>query len=1084
VLVSHTVRIGSRVGSADPFWVQVREAVHQRAQQLPIELLSIDIDQAALAGEEPIGLVEELLAHDLDALICTYLGERLAYRLLDCGLPIVHLTETDIRHRLFVSPLGFYDIAQMVGAYLAERLNGRGQILAVGGLMAERGEDGRSRLAGIRDALRAYPQITLRHIPSTWRYERAYPQIEAALRQLDGPIDAIFGLSDSLALAARDAGRALGRIDSHTLIVGINGDPLALAAIADGSMAATVETSAADFGNQAVDLAYQAALGQPLPAHFSYKPRLVTAQNVAEVAMQKLIAIADLPNRLVGVNRQQEQRRLTQLETSLEINRRAGSLLNRKQLSHELADLIRTSYGYDQVQLFLWSAREQVLILEQPERWQGAAVRIPLAEAGLLGQALVRNEPIFIPDTRRSHRFPPDPHWPDTRSRVVVPIRLGGTTLGLLDLHSRQSTQHTHQELVGLQSLADQLGIAMRNAELYDEALQARAAAEKADRLKTRLLANVSHELRTPLNVIVGYSQAALAVPNPYGCELPEALVQDLQHIYHSGEHLIRLINDLLDLSRAEIDELDLFPEAIDTRPFLTDVFHSMASSGAAQDGVTWRLELPDRLPLIQADPVRLRQILFNLLSNARKFTAQGEIVLGAEVAPPHLHLWVRDTGVGIPIDQQERIFEPFVTGDQAVRRQEGVGLGLSITRRLVALHGGSMTLESQPGQGSTFHVYLPLPTLHGQPASAPPTACPALLLISACEQPAAAIAELSRRRGLAICRLQAGDDPLALLARVQPAALAWDLAHSHPGDWGLIEKIRSHPQFCRLPLILYGQDPGAAPELALGVTNILTKPLSGKTLVEMIDAVRRAEPSGLILIVDDDPQARALYRDLVVAEFPGYAVRTAEDGAAALAILEHDTPSLVILDLMMPQIDGFAVLEYMRAHERTRPVPVLVMSGRMLAYEEIERLNHALVAFQSKEILTRAETVASVRRVLMGTDLLPQHTSALVKRAVAYIQQHHARDLSRQDIAAAVGVSKNYLSQIFHQELGISPWEYLNRYRIKQAKELLRRTDARITEVAAQVGFADLAYFSRVFRKHVGASPRTYRERPSATHG
>ncbi len=183
---------------------------------------------------------------------------------------------------------------------------------------------------------------------------------------------------------------------------------------------------------------------------------------------------------------------------------------------------------------------------------------------------------------------------------------------------------------MGLQSLADQLGVAMQNARLYGEAVQARTSAEKADRLKTRLLANVSHELRTPLNVILGYIQAALELPNPYKVNIPPELLKDLQHIGRNADHLLHVINDLLDLSRAEIDELDLQPEIIEPHAFLADVFDGIAESVDVPDAVTWHLQLPDRLPSIQADPVRLRQILLNLLSNAAKFTKQGQIILGA----------------------------------------------------------------------------------------------------------------------------------------------------------------------------------------------------------------------------------------------------------------------------------------------------------------------------------------------------------------------------------------------------------------------------------------------------------------------
>jgi len=1081
MLMAHTFRIGSQIGPADPFWVQVREAVYQKAQQLAINLIPIEIADRpeTLSREEQASLVEELLAQELDALICWNLSNSLIYHILDCELPIIYLAERQLQHPLFVSPIGLYDTGQIVGAYFAEKLCGRGRVLCIGGLSEPGGEGAGSRLAGIRDALQAYSDISLEHIPSFWRYEQAYPQIEAVMRQLGPPMDAIFGLSDSLALAARDAGQVLGLVDRQTLIAGVNGDPLALAAIAEGSLSATVETSAADFGGQAVELACRAADRQSLPTHFSFKPRLVTAENVAEVAMQKLIAIADLPTRLVGVNRQQEQNRLTQLETSAAINRRVGSLLDRQQLSQEIANLIRANYGYDHVQLWLWSEAEQLLILDQPEQTPGTRTVLPREKSGLLKEALRRNEPIFIPDTRYRHRFPPDPNWPETHSRVVLPIRLGDKILGLLDLHSRRPTLHLRQELIGLQSLADQLGIAMRNAELYAEALQARAIAEKADQLKTRLLANVGHELRAPLNVILGYTQSALAVPNPYALEFPPGLRQDLGHIYRSCEHLIRLINDLLDLSRAEIDELDLFPETIATRSFFEEVFHSLAATSPSK--VAWKLQLPARLPVLHADPVRLRQILLNLLNNALKFTPAGQIVLGAEVEPPHLHVWVQDTGIGIPIDLQERIFEPFITGEHPGRRGEGIGLGLCITRRLVALHGGSMTLESQPDQGSTFHVYLPLPSLTGQwTAPTPAAAQPVLLLLSAHAQPAEAILELSRRQGLTIRRLHLRDHLEPLLREAQPAALAWDLAEAKPEEWTLIQELRSHPRFCQLPFILYGQEAEATPGLTLGMTNVLMKPVSGKTLMEAINALRPSEVSGSVLIVDDDPEARALYQRITDAALPGYQTLTAENGAAALTLLEQETPSLVILDLMMPKVDGFTVLERLRANRRTRQVPVLVMSGKMLSLEDVQRLDYARVTFHSKNLLSPEEAIAFLQQTLKEEERLPPPTSALVKRALAYLHQNYTQALSRREIAEAVGVSKNYLSQIFRQEMGLSPWECLNRFRIQQAKELLRSTDTSITAIAIRVGFKDSAYFSRVFHKHVGQSPQAYRQHPS----
>ena len=674
------------------------------------------------------------------------------------------------------------------------------------------------------------------------------------------------------------------------------------------------------------------------------------------------------------------------------------------------------------------------------------------------------------PDGRRfpSRQLAPEDLLPQRRySLVVEPLYFRDEQIGfvLFEIGPREGAVY--------EVLRGQISSALKGALLFHEAQEARIAAEKADRIKTRLLANVSHELRTPLNIILGYTKEALDSPNPYGIALPSTLFSDLEHIQHSAEHQLRVINDLLDLSRAEIDELDLYLELQDPRPLLEEAFHSLADRATSND-VTWRLQLPDRLPAIQADPVRLRQILLNLLSNANRFTEQGRITLGAEASPPHLHIWVEDTGLGIPPDQQERIFEPFVTAEHEGRSLGGIGLGLSIARRLVALHCGSMTLDSQPGQGSTFHVYLPLPSLSDQTVPVTEQAQPVLLLLSASDQPAE-VAELCQRQGLEIRRLRTSDDVDAVLAQVQPVALAWDLSNASPSDWATVRRLRNHPRLCQSPFILYGHE-------QIGLTSFVAKPASGQVLLDAINAACPVQTAGSILIVDDDPRARSLYQQVVSEGLPGYSIRTANDGVAALAAMAQEIPSLVVLDLMMPDLDGFDVLDQMRADPQTRQVPAVILSNKLLSLDDIKRLEqHALVTLQSKGILSDAETIAALNRALFGTDSQPQQTSALVKRALAYLHQNYTRPLSRWEIAKAIDVSEDYLSRVFHRELGLSPWDYLNRYRIYQAKELLRRTNDPIQAVARQVGFKDQAYFSRVFRNLTGISPSAFREHPTA---
>ena len=678
-----------------------------------------------------------------------------------------------------------------------------------------------------------------------------------------------------------------------------------------------------------------------------------------------------------------------------------------------------------------------------------------------------------------SRQLLPEGMLPSDRrfSFVVEPLYFRDTQIGFSVFEIGPYDGSVYETLRG------HISSALKGALLFQDAQQARQTAEKADQIKTRLLANVSHELRTPLNIILGHTRNAIDASQINALVPPSGLVDELQHIQSSAEHQLRVINDLLDLSRAEIDELDLHPELLEPLPLLAEVYQSMSGRADISKAVAWHLRVPDHLPLIHADPVRLRQILLNLLSNARKYTEQGDITLGAEVTPPCLHLWVEDSGVGIPEDQQEHIFEPFGAGEHTGGTPPGIGLGLSISRHLVALHNGSMKLDSRPGKGSTFHVFLPLPRIGGQASPETEKARPVLLLISASDRPADEIVELSRRQGLEIRRLPAGGDWETELVGVRPVALAWDLADATSIDWTVVRRFRAHPLLCQAPVILYGQarkEPGSEAELTLGLTSFLDKSAGSQALLESINISRLSQATGTVLIVDDDPEVRAAHQALVLKGMPGFPVRAVGDGEAALSVMAEEVPVLVILDLIMPGMGGEEVLDWMRADPRLRKVPVVILSSKLLTLEDVKRLErYAGVTFQSKEILTKAETIALLNRALFGSDTLPQYTSALVKRTVAFLHQNYARPLSRWEVAKTLGISEDYLSRVFNRELGLSLWDYLNRYRILQAKALLRHSSHSIRTIAHRVGFRDQSYFSRVFHKFTGQSPQSFRDTP-----
>ena len=256
----------------------------------------------------------------------------------------------------------------------------------------------------------------------------------------------------------------------------------------------------------------------------------------------------------------------------------------------------------------------------------------------------------------------------------------------------------------------------------------------------------------------------------------------------------------------------------------------------------------------------------------------------------------------------------------------------------------------------------------------------------------------------------------------------------------------------------------------------MLTKPFNHKTLSGFLKSIYDTETKGVVLIADDDPQARELYGQVVCEALPGYAIRAVENGAKLFEALERETPALVLLDLMMPEGDGFATLEKLRSDPRTARLPVIVITGKKLSLDDIQRLDYARVTLHTKGLLSQDATVNLLRKTLSTENSLSQPTSRLVKYALVYIHQNYAQPLTRKEMAEIVGGSENYLSQIFHQELGLSPWESLTRLRIQKAKELLIDNGDTITKVAMQVGFNDSAYFSRVFRKMTGLSPQEFR--------
>ena len=380
--------------------------------------------------------------------------------------------------------------------------------------------------------------------------------------------------------------------------------------------------------------------------------------------------------------------------------------------------------------------------------------------------------------------------------------------------------------------------------------------------------------------------------------------------------------------------------------------------------------------------------------------------------------------------------------------------------------------------------MYLPLPNLAGRTGYLKQEGRDTLLLLSSRQELPLAVADLSEQQDWALARVTADTIECILDASngSRYVAIAWDLDPFSQLDWTLAERIQAHPQLCRLPMLLFD-----APEpwfssgesaSEASVTQVMIKPFGGETLLQAVARLLPDGESGVVLAVDDDPEALNLYQRMIRKALPHHAFRAANSGLTALHLLEDGLmPALVILDLMMPEMDGFALLERLRAAPATRHIPVLILSGKMLSFDDIRRLSQHDVLLHSKHVLDDHD-LETVLKTLTGSDFtLNRQTSELVKLAMAYIHQHYIQPIAREDICQVLGISPNYLSRLFRQELGLTLTDYTNRYRMTIAKQLLIDTTASITEIAQQVGFDDPAYFSRVFARVAGVSPRDYRQ-------
>ena len=678
----------------------------------------------------------------------------------------------------------------------------------------------------------------------------------------------------------------------------------------------------------------------------------------------------------------------------------------------------------------------------------------------------------------RSNAFPPDGLFPGDQPfhLALMPLtdqtgQLGYAAFGI-----------EYFDLYG--AIVQQLGGALNTARLYRQATEGRRLAEEANRMKSRFLSTISHELRTPLNLIVGLSGMVLQASEEGDMPLPEPAHRDVERIHTYSQHLGGLIGDVLDLATSDAGQLRLNNDFVDLGQALRIVAESGAQL-AADKGLSWQSDLPETGPWVWGDLTRLRQVALNLINNAIKFTEQGGVSLLLETGVDSVMVLVQDTGLGISSDEQLVIFDEFRQSERSVALgYGGLGLGLAISKRLIEMHGGTIGVNStgQEGAGSTF--FFTLPTVH-------PPAERVDLLVRAPQKPLSVMVltqSLSSSERLCQQLNQRGykvhvtliDKPSSwqsIIFDALPEAVLLDVSIASGLGWEALKTIKSSQTARKTPVLFFrsSQDDGSVLEL-----DYLTKPIEMAELTWALDqqwlTASVDRPERTILVVDDEPNTLDMHARIVQSHSSFNQVLKAHNGLEALQILEREEVDLMLLDLQMPEMDGFQVLEKMRENETMRKIPVIVVTGKILTDADMARLNRGVTTVLEKGLFSLDETVAHISQALERKHKLSGEAQRLVRKAMAYIHEHYAKSISRHEIAQFVSIAEDHLTFCFRQELGTTPIEYLQRYRVNQAKRLLKESERSITEIALEVGFSDSSYFSRIFRRITGMSPETFR--------
>ncbi|MDP1762187.1 MAG: response regulator, partial [Deltaproteobacteria bacterium] len=472
---------------------------------------------------------------------------------------------------------------------------------------------------------------------------------------------------------------------------------------------------------------------------------------------------------------------------------------------------------------------------------------------------------------------------------------------------------------------------------------KAKDAADAANQAKSAFLATMSHELRTPMNAILGYSEMLMEDAKDKG---QEDFIPDLQKIHASGNHLLSLINNILDLSKIEAGKMDLFLESFGISRVVEDVVSTIRPL-VEKNANTLQVHCAADLGTMHADLTKVRQSLFNLLSNACKFTENGTITLEASRELIGGVDWIKfnvsDTGIGMAPDQMEKLFQPFVQADASTSRKfGGTGLGMTITHRFCQMMGGEISAASEPGGGTIFTIRLPARVKVQNPAAAPlseppePMVSAGLSTVLVIEDDPATRDLLKRflsKDGFRVKTVAEGEEGLRLARELQPDVITLDVMMSGLDGWAVLTELKADPALADIPVVMLTIVDNKNLGYALGASDYLTKPIQRERLLAVLGKYRRHPQPGPVLVVEDDSDTQEILRRLLVKE--GCEVIAAENGRVALERLAESRTMLILLDLMMPEMDGFQFIERVRQHKNWRTIPIVVVTAKDLTKED-----------------------------------------------------------------------------------------------------------------------------------------------------